>query len=126
MITNEPKAEVNIDIPLIQHLLSTQFPQLANEEIKFLDAGWDNENYILYSYSEEVPLTKKERDLLILLFSSKNRVFTYDEIFEYIWSHTHESSMNSLKSLVKTLRKKIPKEKIRNVSGVGYTIDTLD
>lgn len=88
--------------------------------------NWDNENYILYSYSEEVPLTKKERDLLILLFSAKNRIFTYDEIFESIWSHTHESSMNSLKSLVKTLRKKIPKEKIRNISGIGYTIDTLD
>ncbi len=45
MITKEPQAEVHIDLPLIQHLLSTQYPQLANEDIQFLDAGWDNENY---------------------------------------------------------------------------------
>lgn len=45
MITKEPKAEVQIDIPLIQNLLATQYPQLADEKIEFLDAGWDNENY---------------------------------------------------------------------------------
>lgn len=88
--------------------------------------SWDNENYILYYYSKEIALTKKQRDLLILLFSSTNRVFTFDEIFEYVWNFTHESSMNSLKALIKTLRKKIPKERLRNVSGIGYTIDTID
>jgi len=45
MITKEPKAEITIDIPLIQELLATQYPQLANEKVEFLDAGWDNENY---------------------------------------------------------------------------------
>jgi len=47
MIQKDPKAEVRIDNPLIQHLLKTQFPQLAHLKIEFLDAGWDNENYRL-------------------------------------------------------------------------------
>ena len=42
-----PPAEVNITKSLIQKLLQSQHPDLADLPIKMVDAGWDNEMYRL-------------------------------------------------------------------------------
>lgn len=65
MIIKDPKAEVKIDKILVQNLVATQFPALANLPITFLDAGWDNENYRLGNqYIIRLPRRKIAIDLL--------------------------------------------------------------
>ena len=39
---NTPDAEIEIDEPLIRHLLETQSPERARLSLGFLDLGWDN------------------------------------------------------------------------------------
>lgn len=66
MIIKDPKAEVNIDKALIQHLLQTQIPKLASLELTFLDAGWDNENYRLgKEYIIRLPRRQLAADLIL-------------------------------------------------------------
>lgn len=47
MITSDPEAEIPIDETFVRRLLDDQFPELSDLSLKFLDSGWDNENYRL-------------------------------------------------------------------------------
>lgn len=66
---------------------------------------------------------KKETQFLNLLIENVNRALTYEEINEKIWSGS--MSQDALRSIVKELRKKVYKELIKNVSGVGYRLDLI-
>lgn len=85
--------------------------------------SWDCNLKELRHYATAVELTPKEKKLLELLFLHKERIFTYDEIFEYVWGYDEIGTIDALKSLVKNLRKKIPKESIKNVFAIGYKIN---
>ena len=74
-------------------------------------------------FNEIVDLTNKERLFLELLFSHKNKVFSYDEIFYYVWNDFNENvSLSSLKNLISRLRKKIDIDLIVNVFNEGYKL----
>lgn len=77
----------------------------------------------LKHYNKIVDLTNKEKLFLDLLLSKKNKVFTYDDIFEYVWNFEDEINLNGLKNLVKRLRKKVPENLILNVFNEGYKIN---
>lgn len=72
----------------------------------------------------EIKLTKHESLFLELMTSKKDRVFTSDEIYNYLWDEveTCESSATKLKDLIKRLRKKLPKDSIENIYGAGYKL----
>ncbi len=69
-------------------------------------------------------LTKKEKDLLILLLNNKDTVVTYAMIEENIYKDK-SMSMDGLRALVKRLRVKLANEFIRNVLDEGYIIPNL-
>lgn len=79
--------------------------------------------------SIEVSLTKTEFDILQLLMSHKQRVFTYEQIFCHVWGDEYYDSANSiLWNHIKRLRQKLKIEPdipdyIKCVHDVGYTFD---
>ena len=83
---------------------------------------FDSYNQTLFMDKEQIKLRTKELRLLSLLTKNRNRYVTYEEIENYVWD---ESSMSSdaLKTLIKNLKKKLPKDLILNLSGTGYKID---
>ena len=87
--------------------------------------SWDPKRCELYENDEVISLTKKEQAFLTLLCSDVSHVFSYDEIFESVWGYESIGTTDGLKSLVKGLRKKIPKESIKNVFGIGYKIELM-
>jgi len=84
--------------------------------------SWHVELKELKHHNTLIKLTKKEKILLDLLFSHKNRVFTYDEIFEHICEYEETNSINGIKNMVKRLRKKLPEGSIVNLFNEGYKI----
>lgn len=77
----------------------------------------------LYSKDEEIiDLTHKEILLLEYLIQNNNRVVTHEEIKEHIWEDSFEASDSALKNLLNKLRKKIGKNSVENISGVGFRI----
>jgi len=84
---------------------------------------WDQDKEKLIVEGKEVFLTRKERELLSLLFSNVNSVIKSEDIIYELWYDDDSSKASSLKTLVKTLRKKLPENFIKNVFGIGYKIE---
>jgi two-component system, OmpR family, response regulator VanR len=70
----------------------------------------------------EISLTLKELDLLDYLIKNSNRVSSSEELKFSIWEDEQEATDSALKNLLNKLRKKIGKESISNISGVGYRL----
>jgi two-component system, OmpR family, response regulator VanR len=71
----------------------------------------------------ELSLTSKELDLLDFLIKNTNRVCSSDELKSTVWDDFSETTDSALKNLLNKLRKKIGKESIINISGVGYRLE---
>ena len=84
---------------------------------------WDKKNHQLFYENKEIELTNKENEFLSLLFSDINRGFSYEVIFMELWYDTKALRHPSLKTLVKQLRRKLPKDIIKNLFGFGYKIE---
>lgn len=79
----------------------------------------------------EVSLTPREYDILVLLASSPNRVFTKEEVFESIWGIDSLGETSTIMVHINRLRAKIDKqfqgeEYIDTVWGVGYRFHKWD
>ena len=87
------------------------------DEITFFDTF--NKNLI--SNNEIVKLRAKELDFLELLIKNKNRYVSYEEIENYVWNDS-VMTKDALKTLVKNIKTKIPKDLILNLTNSGYKI----
>lgn len=72
---------------------------------------------------EEISLTAKEILLLDFLIKNNNRVVPIEELKSVIWDDEFEATESAFKNLLNKIRKKIGKESILNISGVGYKLD---
>lgn len=99
------------------------YTTIPNKIIKLKESFyWDQENKKLLRETRECSLSKKEIELLSLLCSNVNRIFSVDDIVFELWYDAEESKNDALKTLIKNLRKKLPKDTIKNVFGFGYKI----
>jgi len=79
-------------------------------------------NQVLYKDEKEIELTKKEILFLELFVKNLYHLASYDEIEEYVWEG-EETNLINIRGLVKRLRKKLPKDAISIVKGVGYSLN---
>ena len=80
----------------------------------------DREKYIVTRDGEELILPKKEFELLVLLISKPDRVFTRDEIFSSVWGDDIIVGDRTIDVHIRKLREKIGDDRIKTVKGVGY------
>lgn len=71
---------------------------------------------------EEITLTSKELDLIDFLIKNSNRIVSSEELKSNLWEDYFEATDSALKNLLNKVRKKIGKESITNISGVGYKL----
>ena len=72
----------------------------------------------------QVRLTKKEKLLINLFLSKKNQVITYETIENYVWEGNFVS-LESIRSLIRRVRKILIKEFIQTVIDTGYIFKTI-
>ena len=102
----------------------SKFHISSKKVLKFDDFyGWNYETDELFFKNELIILTYKETQLLKLLCSKAERTFSYDEIIGFLWEDTYEDRGDALKTIIKNLRRKLPKKRIKNIFGIGYKID---
>ena len=95
----------------------------ANDLVMMRDGyHWDKRLKKLYKDNIEQSLTHKEVALLSVLFSNTNQVHSSEDIIFELWYDIDSNKLNSLKTIIKKLRKKLPEDTIKNVFGVGYRI----
>lgn len=86
---------------------------------------FDTEKSVLYNnQSSTVKLTKQESKLIKLLSLSKDNFLTTESLEYEIWERESSFSNcnNRLKYLVNSTRKKLPKDSIKNIYGMGYKL----
>lgn len=80
----------------------------------------DKEKYIVIKDEKELVLPKKEFELLVLLISKPDRVFTRDEIFSAVWGDNIIVGDRTIDVHIRKLREKIGDNHIKTIKGVGY------
>ncbi len=80
----------------------------------------DKERYLVIVKGEEMFLPKKEFELLNLLISKPEKVFTRDEIFQRVWGDNIIVGDRTIDVHIRKLREKLGSDYIRTVKGVGY------
>jgi two-component system alkaline phosphatase synthesis response regulator PhoP len=80
----------------------------------------DRERFLIIKSGVEIVLPKKEFELLTLLYSRPQRVFTRDEIFTLIWGDDIIVGDRTIDVHIRKLREKIGDEHIVTIKGVGY------
>ncbi len=86
---------------------------------------WEFGSKKLMHFKDEISLTPKERMFLDLLCTNHTQVVTYEQISEHVWGYDEVGSLDSIKSMLRKLRKKLPKDFIKNVFATGYKINTF-
>jgi len=71
----------------------------------------------------EVRLTKKERLLVNLLISNRNKIVTYQEIENSVWEGDYVTS-ESIRSLIRRVRKIFDNKYIETIIDTGYIFKT--
>lgn len=81
---------------------------------------FDIKGSLLRENEKKVPLKTKETKLLALFLQNRNKLLTYDEIFEALWEYDETPSQGSLRAYINTLRHILGKAKIETVKHSGY------
>jgi len=92
-------------------------------EIKVAEGYYYPFRKIFTVNSEEKQLSKAESRLMDYLISRAGQTVSYDDIAEHLWGYDAPPGKDAIKALVKELRKKVGKTIIKNVYGIGYTLE---
>lgn len=122
---NELIARVKAHLSRYEMLkVSADLPQ-TDEIISIRGLMINKTNRQVYVNGNEVEFTSKEYDLLILLISTPNKVFSKSEIFEKVWELNSDNDLPTITVHIRKLREKIEDipsdpQYIQTVWGVGY------
>ena len=96
-----------------------------NEKILNIgDMVIDKERYVLIIEGRELTLPRKEFELLSLLVSKPDKVFTRDEIYKGVWGNNVIVGDRTIDVHIRKLREKIGNDHIRTLKGIGYKFIT--
>lgn len=106
---------MKLNQPKTKHNLSLEFGGLVISP----------EHRTVTLYGKNIELTRKEFEILYLLASHPNKVYSAEDIFQKVWEDAYYEGRNTVMVHIRTLRKKLEEDKrknklIKTVWGVGY------
>jgi len=90
------------------------------KQIESKDLVIDKERYVVMKGNIELILPRKEFELLSLLKSKPDKVFTRDDIFNAVWGDNVIVGDRTIDVHIRKLREKIGDKYIRTIKGIGY------
>ena len=122
---HELVARVKAHIARYEMLRKSRTNVVAQNNIEIKGLKIDLDFRQVYVNGETVDLTVKEYDILVLLCTTPNKVFTKEEILSRVWGYDTELDTSTLTVHIRKLREKIEfdpshPEYIQTVWGVGY------
>ncbi len=96
-----------------------------NKNYSFFDLEIEDEKHRVLYKKEEIELSKKEYDLLLLLVQNKNLVITREKILDKVWNSSYYTGDRTVDVYISKLRDKLPdiSEHIKTIKGVGYKLE---
>ena len=80
----------------------------------------DKERYLVLKKGKDIVLPRKEFELLSLLISKPEKVFTREEIFDSVWGENIVVGDRTIDVHIRKLREKLGDKYIQTVKGIGY------
>lgn len=110
----------------VQSLLRRKSKSVSNKKtMLFRDIEIDKNKYKIYQADQEVKLTKKEFELLVLLFSEPGKLFTRNEIMHKVWGDDSFVGDRTIDVHIRKLRQKLGDDLISTIKGIGYQLQEL-
>ncbi|MCK4678689.1 MAG: response regulator transcription factor [Bacteroidales bacterium] len=99
-------------------------PELSSGLIKLNEITIDKEKYVVIKEDKEITLPKKEFELLMLLGSKPDKVFTREQILSNVWGNDVVVGGRTIDVHVRKIREKLEIKNIKTIKGVGYKYQT--
>ncbi len=104
--------------------------QASAQIIKYGNLFVNLDEYITEVSGVRIALTKKETEILWMLATNKNKVFSRDNLLNSLWGFDYFGDTRTVDSHIKRLRAKldeVPHEawEIKTIWGVGYKFEVL-
>jgi len=106
--------------------------KLLNREIKistqkylFKNITIDTDKHLILEDQNEIPMSKKEYDLLLLLIKNKGLVLTRDKILDKVWQSNYYTGDRTVDMYISKIRDKVKSisKDIKTIKGVGYKLE---
>lgn len=95
--------------------------------IRYGDINIDTDLKYVTEDKKEVPLRRREYNLLEYLVRNKNRMISRNELLDKVWDYRKMTTSNTVDVHVKRLRDKLKdKEIIKTIHGFGYVVKDED
>jgi len=99
---------------------------IENDNFRFKDLFVDASSNIMTKGGENLPLTKREYDLLVFLIKNKNTILSREMLLNQVWGYDVAVNPNVVDLYIGYLRKKLKCEKkdryIQTIHGRGYSM----
>ncbi len=83
----------------------------------------DVDRYLVIKNDEEIVLARKEFEILQLLVSRPNKVFTREDIFNQVWGEDVIVGDRTIDVHIRRIREKVRTGHIKTIKSVGYKYD---
>lgn len=112
----------NVLLHRLEALLKRARKYREQSEINFRDITLLKDRYAIIVNNCEIPLPKKEFDLLVFFIDNKDKVFSREELLMKLWGEETMVGDRTVDVYINRLRDKIGNDIIRTVKGFGYGI----
>ena len=114
----------NILIKRVEAVLRRKQKEEKEDTIlEFEGLKLDLQTFKSYIDNEEIELTLKEFNILKLMINSYPTVVSREKLIEKIWCYEYFGDTRVIDAHMKNIRKKIKKDYIKTIKGVGYVLE---
>jgi Response regulators consisting of a CheY-like receiver domain and a winged-helix DNA-binding domain len=87
------------------------------------DYSVDLDGGVVKHQDEEIHLTRKEYDILVVLIKNKGKIVTREQLVYQVWSYEYHLENRILDNHIKNIRKKMPPLSIKTIKNRGYQLE---
>lgn len=113
---------VRLVLKRVEALLRRSAEDTETDVIRYREITLSETERQVYVFGNKIPLTHLEYEILLLLLKNRGRVFTRDELLNYVWGYDFAGYEKGVNFHIMNLRKKLNVDYIETVRGVGYKI----
>lgn len=120
--------EVMARVRAILRRMQPREEKTAHNIYRYSNLMMDLDKYAVTVNGSEVPLTKKEVELLWTLAKNSSKVFSRDNLLDSLWGYDYYGDSRTVDSHIKRMRAKLdkfehPGWEIKTIWGVGYRFE---
>lgn len=120
--------EVMARVRAILRRMQPREEKTAHNIYRYSNLMIDLDKYAVTVNASEVPLTKKEVELLWTLAKNSSKVFSRDNLLDSLWGYDYYGDSRTVDSHIKRMRAKLdkfehPGWEIKTIWGVGYRFE---